>query len=460
MNSMKQLANLAILFRISHFKQSRFIALCSAVAVMLIGGTSIASSQTAYFGGVQTTVASGFANPSATAVDGSGNVYVADYGHSAIKEILAVNGSIPASPTSRTLGGVFTAPVALAVDGNGDVYVALGNTVKEMLAVNGSVPASPVIVTVAEMLLPQGLAVDASGNLYVSGGCGGTVSPGTRCGFVEEFLAVNGVVSPSSTVAILPVFPSGPGGVAVDRSGNVYVSDTGNSQIDEILATNGSVSINSAVRVFVHLSSPGGISVDNTGNVFVSSPTANTVYEVQTANGSNTLSTIGTGFSLPFGVAVDGNENVYVADFSNNRVVEISLSGASFGTVNAGTTSAPVTLNFTFTTAGKLGGTAVLTQGIAGLDFAAASGGTCTANTTYAAGQTCTVKVAFTPGAAGARNGAAVLYGSTGNVIATGYVQGTGVAPQVNFLPATQSVVYSGSSSIAPQAVAVDAAAF
>jgi sugar lactone lactonase YvrE len=96
---------------------------------------------------------------------------------------------------------------------------------------------------------------------------------------------------------------------------------------------------------------------------------------------------------------------------------------------------------FTFDTAGTLGSTAVVTQGATGLDFADAGTGTCTAGTAYTAGATCTVDVNFKPKFAGTRYGAAELLDSSGNVLATGYVQGTGVGPQVNFLPGTEIII-------------------
>ena len=211
----------------------------------------------------------------------------------------------------RTHGGGFSRPLGVAVDVNGNVYVADDGdgTVKEMLAVNGSVPASPAIVTLTSLAQPQAVAVDASGNLYVSGGCSGPVPPGTLCGFVEEFLAVGGSVSPSSNVAILPVSPSGPAGIAVDGSGNVYLADAVNNQVYEILAVNGSVSTTSTTRTLISFSSsagPVGVAVNSSGDVFISDEGTNNVYEVLAVDGSiphpvtsNLIKTVGTGFNFP-----------------------------------------------------------------------------------------------------------------------------------------------------------------
>jgi len=445
--------------------RNKLISFCCALAVMPIGGANIALTQTAHFGGAQTALGSGFAYPAATAVDSSGNVYVADLANNVVKEILAVNGAVPASPTIRTLGSGFNFPGAVAVGRNGNVYVANtgDGTIKEMLAVNGGIPASPSIVTVTQIAQPQGVAVDASGNLYVSGGCQGSVPPGTRCGFVEEFLAVNGDVSANSSGPALPVSPSGPGGVAVDGNGNVYVADTGNNQVDEILAVNGSVTANSASRILISLAGPGGVAVDGSGDVFVSTPGTNAVYEVLAVNGSvpspvtsNLIRTLGKGFNFPAGLSLDANGNLYVADVRNNRIVEISPSFGDFGSVNVGTTTSTNPLVFIFDTAGTLGSTALLTKGAVGLDFADAGTGTCVANTAYTAGQTCTINATFTPRLPGTRFGAAVLYGTTGNVLATAPLQGTGVGPQVNFLPGTQSMLGSGFNN--PWGIAVDGA--
>jgi hypothetical protein len=78
------------------------------------------------------------------------------------------------------------------------------------------------------------------------------------------------------------------------------------------------------------------------------------------------------------------------------------------------------------------------------MDFTDAGSDTCTANTLYTVGQSCTVNVAFTPEFSGNRYGAVVLYDNVGNVIENLYLQGTGVGPQVNFLPGTQSTLGSG----------------
>lgn len=158
----------------------------------------------------------------------------------------------------------------------------------------------------------------------------------------------------------------------------------------------------------------------------------------------------------PRAVAVEGSGNVHITDSGNSRVLEDTSSNVNFGPVKVGSTSpAPISMIFAFDTAETLGSTTAVTQGATGLDFADTGTGTCKAGTDYTAGDTCTVKVSFTPKFAGTRYGAAELLDRSGKVLATGYLQGTGAGPRMSFQPGSQSVVANLANN-SPQWVAVD----
>ncbi|HWZ50728.1 MAG TPA: MBG domain-containing protein [Granulicella sp.] len=355
---------------------------------------------------------SGFSYPSGVAVDGAGDVFVTDFGNSAVKEIVAVHGVVSSSSQVNIVGSGFSSPVGVAVDGAGDVFVA-----------------------------------DTGNNA------------------VKEIVAVNGAVSSSSQVNIVGSGFASPSGVAVDGAGDVFVADFGNSAVKEIVAVYGPLSSSSPIIIVgSDFSIPQGVAVDGSGDVFVTYFGGNSapVKEIVAVNGvvssSSQVNIVGSGFNNPAGVAVDGAGDVFVADQLNNTVDEV-LNGVNFGSAGVATTT-PTQLapSFTFTAAGTMGAPVVLTQGAPGKDFTDAGTGSCTTNGisySYPAGATCFVNVNFTPTKPGQRLGAVQLLSNGGMVIATANLYGTGTGPMVTF-PGNSTVNTLGSGFANPYGVAVD----
>jgi len=137
--------------------------------------------------------------------------------------MLAVNGSIPASPTLITLGTGFNAPEDVAIDGSGNLYVAdAGNgAVKKLLAVNGSIPSVPVIETLVTAFgQPDGVAVDGAGNVFVADGINS--SSGASYGVWE----LDYSDAPSLTFATTVV-----GSTSSDSPQTVTVENVGNAAL-------------------------------------------------------------------------------------------------------------------------------------------------------------------------------------------------------------------------------------
>ncbi|MGC2211138.1 MAG: Ig-like domain repeat protein [Candidatus Korobacteraceae bacterium] len=405
------------------------MSVVGCVALLLLASPVNAGAQTAHFSYAQVTLGSGFGGPQGVAVDRSGNVFVADTGNSAVKEILAVGGYT----TVNTLGSGFYYPSGVAVDRSGNVFVAdtYNSAVKEILAVGGY---TTVNTLGSGFNYPFGVAVDGSGNAFVAD---------THNGAVKEIVAVGGSIPASTTINTLGSGFGEPYGVAVDGSGNVFVANA--TAVQEILAVGGSIptspTINTLGSGFLGLV---GVAVDGSSNVFFGAYYDRTVGEILAAGGYTTVNTVANGL-YPTGVAVDGRGNVFVADTYNNRVVEMETAGVNFGPVNVGSTSAVLPLTFTFDSLGSLGSApSVLTGGAIGLDFADAGTGTCTTNGTsyaYNPGDTCTVDVTFSPQTAGTRDGTVVLTDGGGNAIATAYVYGIGSAPLLAFGPGIISTI-------------------
>lgn len=388
-----------------------------------------------------------FVEPSGIAFDSAGDLFVTDRSQNTIYELVAVSGSIPPSPTIKTIStsSSLNNPWGLAFDGQGNLWVAnyIGSSVLELQAVSGTVPVNPAIVTYSGVSSsgtggggfqdPQGVWVDASGDVFVAD---------TSNNAIKEMVAVSGSVpaptASTPTINQLGSGFSGPTGVAVDSSGNVWVADYGNAQFKEILAVGGSIP---------------------------ASPTILTL-----------TGTTGTSMNT-FGVAVDAHNNVYTEQIgslpANSLLVEIEP--ANFGQVYLGqgptsgsTTSQTLTLEFGFLKYLETNAPAVYTQGFANLDYKDAGTGTCDTNgahPAYNAGNTCTLNVAFTPLYPGTRLGAAQLYDDDGDLIATAPLLGDGVGPMIDFgiinsssqyKPSSLNTVGSGFNFINDQNIAVD----
>jgi hypothetical protein len=136
------------------------LAAAGAVFTVVVGGLRSAAAQTIQFDGTQRPVALGFYEPESVAVDRYGNLFVADADTFLISEIQAVNGAIPPNPIVRVLYRDTWNPEAITVDKSGNVFFAdyndmsppNGQTIKETLAVNGSIPASPTVSLLSNYL--------------------------------------------------------------------------------------------------------------------------------------------------------------------------------------------------------------------------------------------------------------------------------------------------------------------
>lgn len=233
-----------------------------------------------------------FKNPYGVAVDGSGNVYVADYGNHKIRKItpagvittLAGSGSIGSADGSGSSAS-FNYPSGVAVDGNGNIYVTeyKNNKIRKItpagvvstLAGNGSFGSADGNGVTASFSFPFGIAVDGSGNVYVTDNGNHKIRKITPAGVVST-LAGSGSASSTDGTGVSASF-NGPESVAVDGSGNIYVADANNNKIRKItpmgevstLAGNGSVGSADGMGPSASFSYPGGIAVDGSGTIFV-----------------------------------------------------------------------------------------------------------------------------------------------------------------------------------------------
>ena len=191
-------------------------------------------------------------NPSGTAVDGSGNVYIANAGANTILKMtpagvvttFAGQAGVAGSTDGMGSAALFNLPIGVAVDKNGNVFVAdTGNdTIREItpagvvttLAGQPGTPGStnnnnPSLATFTH---PYGVAVDGNENVYVADTGNGLIRMITAAGVVTT-LAGSGAFGFANGTGTAAVFYN-PCGVAVNGNGIVYVADTYNNSIRQI----------------------------------------------------------------------------------------------------------------------------------------------------------------------------------------------------------------------------------
>ncbi len=249
---------------------------------------------------VTTVVSSGLSSPYAVAVDGSGNIYIADTSHNAIKEWVATSNTVITLVSSG-----FNYPSGVAVDSMGNIYIAdaRNNAIKEWVATSNTV----ITLVSSGLYNPQGVAVDGLGNVYFVNNIGN--------GLVEEWLAA------SDTVIALVSGLANLSGVAVDGAGDVYFTEYqvfAYNVVKEWIAANNTI----IMPVPSGLNSPSGVAVDRFGNIYIADSSDNAIKK-WVASSNSLVTLVSSGLSHPCGVAVDGAGNVYIADTLKNAIKEL-----------------------------------------------------------------------------------------------------------------------------------------
>ncbi len=332
--------------------------------------TVAGSSKAGYYGdGMKATMAQ-FNQNGGVAVDDSGNVYIADSQNNRIRKVYKKNGVIVTIVGDGKAGYIDTGkavkaecsyPIGMRVDSLRNVYFAdAGNAVIRMVdagtgriyTIAGSgiegYSGDSGLATKAKLHYPVGIALDKNLNVYIADQSNNVIRKVELKTGIITTVAGNHTAGYSgnggqATVAQL----NSPTGVAVDRSGTIYIADFKNNVIravnkEGIIRTfagthdsgfNGFEGVADTSRLF----NPAGVSTDAAGNVYIADAGNGVVREVFAATKHMQVlaGTVADGFSgdggpataaqisYPFDIVADKKGNIYVADLGNNRVRKI-----------------------------------------------------------------------------------------------------------------------------------------
>ena len=317
--------------------------------------TTVAGNGTASYGGdggPATNAA--FQVPSGVAVDSAGNLFIADKNNNVIRKVDA-NGIITTVVSSA---GGLTAPLGVLVDKAGNLFIPTGNIIRKVATnglittvagtASGGFTGDGGPAINANLFQPSCVAIDTYGQLFIADTSNQRIRKIDTNGIIFTIAGAAGSLGDGSMAKNASL--SYPSSVAVDVSGNIFIADNSNNRIRKVdtngiittIAGNGSAgySGDGGSAANANLNYPHSMAVDASGNVFISDSSNHRIRKVDTNGIITTLAGNGTqGYSgdggpamtaslnLPSSVAVDVSGNIFIADYSNHRIRKVGTNG-------------------------------------------------------------------------------------------------------------------------------------
>ncbi len=254
-------------------------------------------------------------NPWAVAIDKAGNVYIADDHNYRIRKV---------SP-------------------GGTISTFAGNGTAGFSGDGGQ-------ASMAELSYPTGVAIDTAGNLYIADENNNRIRKVNASGVISTYAGTGSVGFGGDGGPATNAEFNVPSGVAVDKSGNLYISDFYNYRVRKV-NTSGVISTVAGDGVYgfggdggqatsAKIGSILGVGVDQAGNVYIPDQSNGRIRKVDVSGvittfaGSSTQGYSGdwgpatdAELSYPYGVCSDASGNIYIADYNNARVRVVKTNG-------------------------------------------------------------------------------------------------------------------------------------
>lgn len=365
--------------------------------------------------------------PADVAMDPAGDLFIADSGNNKIRMVDANTGLISTiagtgvagytGDTGDATAATLNNPQALALQPDGTLYVAdTGNNVVRrffprtgyMATVAGNGTATYTgdggYPSLATLNTPMGIAIDASGNLYIADSGNAVVRVVTPYGQISTFAGKQGTTANAGDgAAATQASLVGPSDIGIDAAGDIYIASGGVVRMVNAAGIITTVAGGSSAGAGAY-SGEGGVAT----NAVIPSPASN--------------------------IMVDTIGNLYIADTAGNRILAVNAANAGaldMGVQSPGTTGSPQTVTLLNTGNTPL----VLTSIAASTNYVlqTTDPASCSVATPVAPGQACTLNIAFSPS-------------STSSGTVTGTVVLTDNA--LNTAGATQTITLTGAARL------------
>ncbi len=260
----------------------------------------------------------------------------------------------PAAPGfadgNALLTALLDAPGSIALDSKGNLYIADAGNHRIRLLTGGNVTTvagtgtagwagDGAAATSAELNFPEGIAVDSSGNLYIADTGNHVIRKVDTTGNITTIAGIAGQIGAIGDNGLATSAElSFPSAVALDSSGNLFIADTGNSEIRKIVGSNIFCVLGCGITGG-SLDHPNALAVDASGAVYIADTEQHSVVKYSGVTrtvlaGTGNLGFSGDGgpavnaqFDTPEGLAMDAAGSIYISDSFNGRVRKILKDG-------------------------------------------------------------------------------------------------------------------------------------